>query len=672
MKIFYITCGCLLLLFLITGHSLKAQTGSRSYVPTTLLDVFLPGSQPLESGTFTAPSTCDNCHSVSGQQATEIPFNWRGSMMAQAQRDPLYLACLAISNQDAPEVGDLCIRCHAPTGWLEGRSTPTDGSSLTAADRESVQCHFCHRMIAPTTPGVNPFPSDPLYTTPPSGQTPSTYSLDQTYLSTISNYPPVSGDGMYIVDNNDNRRGPLFNPQANHNVNYATFHKVSNICGTCHDVSNPVYSAVRNSSGDIIDYVPNTWDAPAPNFSPYEQFPIERTYSEWMMSAYNSPGGIAGTAFGGNKSTVSTCQDCHMKDVTGKACNKSYAPTRTDLPLHDMTGGNTFVPGLIDLVFPGEASVPALTAGVLRARWMLQHAASLDLSYSSSSQQATVTVTNETAHKLPSGYPEGRRIWLNVKASCSWTGESFESGHYDAATAYLTKEGTKIYEIQPGLSPGLASALSLTAGKSFHFVLNDTIYLDNRIPPRGFTNANFDSIQSPPVGYTYADNQYWDNTVYQFPFDADEIEVTLYYQTVSKEYVEFLRDENVTNSAGLNFYNLWSSHGKSAPEVMNSMEWSIVSRWTGAASHDWSNPANWDGGVPTSQRNVVIQASAPFQPVLTANASCDHLTVESGAQLIVSNGATLTIGIPPASASPAGDDGTIRRVLGGKISGTLR
>ena len=42
-------------------------------------------------------------------------------LMAQAMRDPLFLATMAIANQDAPASGDLCLRCHTPTGWLGGR-----------------------------------------------------------------------------------------------------------------------------------------------------------------------------------------------------------------------------------------------------------------------------------------------------------------------------------------------------------------------------------------------------------------------------------------------------------------------------------------------------------------------------------------------------------------------
>ncbi|UCD18069.1 MAG: hypothetical protein JSV44_03940, partial [Candidatus Zixiibacteriota bacterium] len=146
-------------------------------VPTTINDFFLPGSQPGQSGNLEHPDKCDNCHG--GYDPTVEPaYNWRGSMMSQAARDPLFYACLAISNQDAPESGDLCIRCHSPSGWLEGRSIPTDGSALNNNDREGVQCDFCHKLINPTPLGINPYPDDPIYTA-------NTYPSDQSYLATL-------------------------------------------------------------------------------------------------------------------------------------------------------------------------------------------------------------------------------------------------------------------------------------------------------------------------------------------------------------------------------------------------------------------------------------------------------------------------------------------------------
>jgi cytochrome c553 len=527
-------------------------------VPTTLNDFFLPGSQPGQSGNLDTPDKCDNCHG-GYDQAVEPAFTWRGSMMAQAARDPLFYASVAIANQDAPESGDLCIRCHAPDGWLQGRSIPTDGTALNNNDRQGVQCDFCHKLVKPTPLGVNPYPDDPDYTS-------DTYPQDQSYLSTLNPIPGWSANGMYIADANNAKRGPFVDADANHQMFYSPFHSDAGLCGTCHDVSNPAFT--RDPGGA---YVPNSFDQPAPDFDPRSMFPVERTFSEWLMSAYNTPEGVYAPQFGGNKDTVSTCQDCHMRDVTGEGCNKQGVPTRTDLPLHDQTGGNTFIPLLIESLFPGEADTAALNAGIQRATYMLQNASTLTLTVTEreAGYLALVQVTNETGHKLPSGYPEGRRTWLNVKAYDTTATLIYESGAYDPETGVLTHDpDLKIYEIKPGISEALAPIVNLPAGPSFHFVLNDTIYRDNRIPPRGFTNANFETIQSPPVDYSYADGQHWDDTEYLLPDSTALVVVTLYYQTTSKEYVEFLRDENVTNDWGTVFYDLWAANGKSPPVAM--------------------------------------------------------------------------------------------------------
>ena len=110
-------------------------------VSTTIDDFFLPGSQPDVTRSYISPQKCGNCHGGYDLDV-EPEHTWQGSMMSQAMRDPLYLASLAIANQDAEFAGDLCIRCHAPAGWLSGRSEPTDGSALSDIDREGVDCHF--------------------------------------------------------------------------------------------------------------------------------------------------------------------------------------------------------------------------------------------------------------------------------------------------------------------------------------------------------------------------------------------------------------------------------------------------------------------------------------------------------------------------------------------------
>jgi len=543
----------IILLSLLLCFPVKAQQ-----VQTTLNDFFQPGSQPLQSGTFTAmPGNC-GCHE--GYDLNVEPmYNWMGSMMAQAQRDPLYLATLTIANQDADFSGDLCIRCHSPRGWLSGRSTPTDGSALTDDDREGIYCDFCHRTVKPTQIGVNPYPTNTEYTT-------NTYPADQTYLGTLTltdNLPESSANGMYLIDSDDTRRGPYTegDAQATHAERYSPFHSEAFMCGTCHDVSNPAFTRQPDDT-----YVLNTLDAPSPSFNPYEMFPVERTFSEWLMSEYNSTG-VYAPQFGGNKDTVFTCQDCHFRDVTGKGCDKQQAPVRNDLGLHDMTGGNTFIPLVLQSLFPGEVDEAALNSGITRAIYMLENAATLEYEepvFEVDSILLRVKITNETGHKLPSGYPEGRRMWINVKAYDDDSKQNliWESCAYDTATGVLTHDNyAKIYEIKPGND----------TEPTFHFVLNNKIHKDNRIPPRGFTNANFEAIQSPPVAYTYEDGQYWDYTEYKLPLLTKYFVVNLYYQSTSKEYVEFLRDENVTNDRGQTMYDLWNTNGKSAPVLMQSV-----------------------------------------------------------------------------------------------------
>lgn len=180
-----------------------------------------------------------------------------------------------------------------------------------------------------------------------------------------------------------------------------------------------------------------------------------------------------------------------------------------------------------------------------------------------------MTVTNEGGHKLPTGYPEGRRVWLSVRFRDAAQTIVAESGVYNANTAtLLTDAELKVYECKPGLDVVVAGLVGTTPGPSFHFVLNNRVYKDNRIPPRGFTNAAFATFGGTPVGATYADGQHWDVTPYGIPDSAVTAEVALYYQSTTREYVEFLRDHNVTNDTGEILHKLWLNYGQSPPELM--------------------------------------------------------------------------------------------------------
>ena len=525
-------------------------------VPTSLRDFEMPGTQPLEGAILEDPSvTCITCHG-DFDQASEPWYSWHGSMMGEAMRDPLYMSLVRITEVSAPGAGDLCLRCHTPGGWQEGRSTDTTGGMLNDKDLQGVQCDFCHSLVdVEYVPGVSPL-------------------ADEAILAELESVPLANANGQFVNEPDPVRRGPYADAQASHQFLQTDFMLSANLCATCHDVSNPVFIAGATPE----EYLVQELDAPHPDGDRRNMFPVERTFSEWSQSEYATTG-VYAPQFAGDKpdGIVSTCQDCHMADVSGRGAD--VGPVRSDIGLHDLTGGNHFVPDILPEYFPDSVDPAALAAGKARAIGMLQKAATLEVAETAAGGQRliTVTVTNETGHKLPSGYPEGRRAWINVKAYDSGLQLVYESGAYDAATGVLTHDdGLKIYQVKPGRSTRLAAILGVSSGPAFNMALNDTIYFDNRIPPRGFTNAGFTEVQSPPVAYSYIDGQYWDETTYILPVEVSSVEVTLNYQTTSKEFIEFLRDNDPDVALGQKLYDAWVGQGRAAPVAMATASLDLV------------------------------------------------------------------------------------------------
>jgi len=484
-------------------------------------------------------------------------------MMAQSARDPLFYACLTIANQDAAFAGDICLRCHTPGGWLSGRSTPTDGSSLSSLDLDGVSCSVCHRMVDPVfKPGVSP-------------------PRDEAIIAAINPPPLVPGSGNFVMDPVDVRRGPYADLQGvnpGHLWSPSPFHRSPELCGTCHDVSNPLYERQPDDT-----YVLGPLNqAHNPEQNQYRMFPLERTYSEWLHSDFAKRGVDMGARYGAQQ-VVSTCQDCHMPVASGKGC--SFGVSRDDLRGHDFAGGNAWVQDMILNLYPDSGlNTEYLHEGKERAVSMLRRACSLELSQEGN--QVNVRVVNETGHKLPTGYPEGRRMWINVQVLDEELDVIREYGHYDGATADLAVYDTKVYEIKLGLDAAVAALVNLPVGESFHFALNNVVVKDNRIPPRGFTNAAYRNVQAMPVAERYDDGQYWDDSRFRLPLGAHSIRVSVHYQTASKEYVTFLRDENRTNDDGQVLYDQWELTEKSPPVEMSDATIAIMPFAGGDADGD--------------------------------------------------------------------------------------
>ncbi|MDX2146911.1 MAG: multiheme c-type cytochrome [Planctomycetota bacterium] len=517
-------------------------------IPTTLNDYFQPGTQPGEiNETLIDALTCSFCHG-NYEEPHEIYKPWAASMMGQSARDPVFWAALAVANQDASFSGEFCLRCHVPVGWYSGRSTPPDGSALENWDFDGVSCITCHRMV------------DPVYRP---GESPA---VDADILAGLA-HPPVSpGNTQAVIDPQDRRRGPIVVTAEFHRWEQSPFHQRSAMCGTCHEVSNPVFR--RSPSGN---YVLTPLDQQHPTMDKRDMFPLDRTYSEWTQSDFARGPINLGGRFGGNKLEVSSCQDCHMPDSTGYGANPLLgAPEKSTLPRHFFNGGNTWVLRAVRNLYPdAETGLTreSVDESIQRAVGMLQAASDLELSRLN--RDLNVRIVNQSGHKLPTGYHEGRRMWINVKFRDAQGQLIGERGAYDPDSAVLSVDDTKVYENKQGLDAAMAALTGKPEGETFHHVLNNVVLKDNRIPPRGFTNANFNAVQADVVGYAYADGQFWDDTRFTPPVGTRSAEVAIYYQTTSKEYIEFLRDTNTTNNAGRVAYEQWVQFGKSAPALMD-------------------------------------------------------------------------------------------------------
>jgi hypothetical protein len=639
-----------LVLFLL----LPGSSGAADVVPA---EIQLPGTQPMEVANLESPGRCDNCHTGYNDQTTaaagdgepqdEPVTGWRGAAMGNAGRDPVFWATMAIAEQDFDGSGDLCLRCHSTGGWYAGRSTPTDGSGLAASDSDGVDCDACHLMTNPDNSehiGVMNSPFLANCSVDPAVPDKSCDSTSEGFY----------GSGMLSLWAGGDKLGPYQPTVARHQYMQSKFHRDVDYCGTCHDVSNSAVGDLAPGNGtqpgaphvvssqDFHGGAPNLGgpveEKAAFNNPPYAYGIVERTFSEYkssampttLVSAFTSlpsdlqvTGGSLATTYqaalvagtGGNYEDGDprffSCQSCHMRPTNSAGANKNDARIRPDLPRHDHTGGNYWLADMIKyqdskghLRLGGDLSPGQITAidlAQLRAVEHLQQAASLQVDGNS------LKVINLTGHKLITGYPEGRRMWLNIK----WYDGSNELVREDGAYGPLFDDSgqpvlvenpaneldvqvesildlhdpnTRIYEAHYSMTSEWAATLVATgkpaslvlnfdrysgevdatlgdlasqpAGSyqdTFHFALNNVVTRDNRIPPYGMQYdlakkrnvlpVPADQYGNPGAGGVY---QYWDQVDINAlkPENAVSAAITLLYQGTTWEYIQFLDEAN--------------------------------------------------------------------------------------------------------------------------------
>lgn len=537
--------------------------------PAGTTDFTPHGTQPDLFHPMQPAGQCQTCHGVGGAAPSTatafLPYpTWSGSMMANATRDPLFFAALDVANHDVPGVGDYCLRCHSSTGWynghvvkagsgnpdndvargaaaclLEGRYDKPDSNS----DYGGVACHYCHRLMAQG----------------PNGEPHATGNgnawVDDQDCSFAN---PASGGGPC-------RRGPFDYSPADTAPPHAwlpsQYHADSALCGTCHDVSTPDLATGPFKTLKLGDGS----DSGRP-------FPIERTFSEWRQSRYAQAPQVS-------------CQDCHMpvsEDPGALACVLDNYPNRSGaLPVHEFVGGNSWIPPIIKGEFGaglGANRRAALDQTTAWARRNLATAATVATRISAYTAPAAaagagtlalaVTVTNLSGHKLPTGYGEGRRMWLNLQVRDANGALIHESAAYDGASGVLSRDNqARVYEVEQGIfnhhGSGACDVVDGDGEAMFHFVLNDCIARDNRIPPLAFRPASADDpsgydLRPLPLGrypetapgsgvlvnYDVADYSVAIPAGTPTPLTAT---ARLYYQIASRDYIEFLRREALQN-----------------------------------------------------------------------------------------------------------------------------
>lgn len=712
------------LIFALISPALAGLNLSYAFTPLAVRDdplVRMPGSQPPPDNDISleSPDRCQNCHAGYDSEV-EPGFNWRGSMMAQSARDFLFFACLTVAAQDStwaigrPNATDICERCHFPKGWIEGRSDPTNASLMTGSDYDGVQCDFCHNKFDPFFEGthagtregsdwLNYWDETNLSSTPSQTAANDTYNADKNLSLNVLlfnggqfygadsfpfSYPDYSenASGQYFLSGTRDKRASFADANARHPMLYSRYHKSKYFCDTCHDVSNPILAnyllggvTPDETRADFTGTGSTLWTE---NHSASSYFHVERTFSEFMLSAYGQQGGAPGigpfapdvfnTSYPNNY--IAKCQDCHMRDVAGKGCSLKDGVIRTGdasttesiehpnsgQPLHDMTGGNAWVSYVLASAISGSPNYDAtnaqllnqgssvltldltqglgidpvaLLAGVDRAKQQLLLAASIqNPAYNSSTGVLSFRIQNQTGHKLISGFPEGRRMFVNIKAYNTDNQLIYEVNPYDYAAGTLKGLNYNYQSGPPGPPAPLgtnevyndklvyeahpSSALTGEGEQTFHFALATDRYKDNRIPPKGFRINEAAARLAQPRWHGADDPDYFTAAEYAGGYDdvainiasgATYVEIDLYYQTTSREYIEFLRDEINGNPNNMTL-------PASAYIVQTDPFFSQLKAWGNTIWSLWTHNMNVDGAKPF----LIAQAKIGTPPGPTA------------------------------------------------------
>lgn len=487
---------------------------------------------------FKSPAgDCKACHRLGDDDATETYAafpTWAGTMMANSLRDPLYLAAIAVAEQDRPAVppgqvglGEWCVRCHSPVAFIDGNTSPLDETKWTEAELQGVGCDVCHRS-----------------------------TVEPAFTGGDADVPHLGNAQLYL-DPGDVFRGPYPDVSNSRHVGKLDpFTSTSELCGQCHQVSNPLVNLKGEGGVDTG-----------------QPFPLDTTYDEWKDSTFAQ----AGPEF-------KTCADCHMPRFEGEHIVAAgpvvvNPPKRTNPAKHLFTGGNRWGIDAVAFANPDYAkeNVEAFDLARAAAEVTLRASAALEAPVTPSGPVAAgaqvafgARVKNLSGHKFPTGYADGRRAFVQVGFIDSTGREVVLSGRYENDDLVVEGDAQlRVYEALHASSEG--------AAVEGHLAKYDLIVKDSRIPPAGFTGA---AIGTKPVGVTWYDApgggyRDYDEVSYSllmpsaFTNGPGKAFVRLVYQPTTKHYIETLVQANEgKNQRGETLRQTWEATGKAKPLVV--------------------------------------------------------------------------------------------------------
>lgn len=216
-----------------------------------------------------------------------------------------------------------------------------------------------------------------------------------------------------------------------HETAYSELHTRSDFCAVCHNVTHPFNSTA-----------------------------IERTYDEWLESPYAEQG--------------IQCQDCHMTPEPGVTVNPGKSAVmgkeREHIYSHAFAGAN--VPLMRHF---GNDEMAEKNIAMLRSAATLEFVDPPERVEPGQLITLALRVSNVGAgHKLPTGFPEGREMWIDLKIDDGAGRRLYRSG---AVEHGRTAPGTRSFKVLMGNEAGEVVELNVWEVAR--------VLSDNRIPPMG-------------------------------------------------------------------------------------------------------------------------------------------------------------------------------------------